>query len=497
MPRITADFHSLADISWYASAYLITSCATQLLWGRIYTFYSTKTVFLVSIVVFEVGSTICGAAPNSIAFIFGRAIAGTGSAGIFSGSTVILTHLAPLQKRPIYVGLMGSMFGISSIIGPLMGGAFTDHATWRWCFYIKYCIPVTPSNFVPAISADTRPSNSLPIGAVVLAVLVPMLHVRHEKVAEPLSRQLVRLDPVGTIMFLPGVVCFLLALQWGGSVYPWSNGRIIALLVISGLLVIAFCLVQLWRKEDATVPPRIMGQRSIAFGSLYSMCIGGGLVSMMYCLPIWFQAVKGTSAVQSGIDTIPLVLGLVVGAIISGGVITATGYYVPWMLVSAILMSTGAGLTTTFTVDTGSPAWIGYEVLFGLGLGAGMQQPSLAAQTVLRGPDISTGVALMFFSQSLGGAVFVCVGQSVFANHLASALPGIPGIDPAAVLAAGATELHRVVPAESLRAVLVVYNDALRNAFITAVAVAAVMVVPAAGMEWRTIKKKDMNAPTA
>lgn len=157
MPRITADFHSLADISWYASAYLITSCATQLLWGRIYTFYSTKTVFLVSIVVFEVGSTICGAAPNSIAFIFGRAIAGTGSAGIFSGSTVILTHLVPLQKRPIYVGLMGSMFGISSIIGPLMGGAFTDHATWRWCFYIKYCIPVTPSNFVPAISADTRP----------------------------------------------------------------------------------------------------------------------------------------------------------------------------------------------------------------------------------------------------------------------------------------------------------------------------------------------------
>lgn len=324
-----------------------------------------------------------------------------------------------------------------------------------------------------------------------------MLHVRHDKVADPLSRQLIRLDPFGTVLFLPGVVCFLLALQWGGAVYPWSNGRIIALLVISGLLVIAFCLVQLWRKEDATVPPRIMGQRSIAFGSLYSMFIGGGLISMMYCLPIWFQAVKGTSAVQSGIDTIPLVLGLVVGAIISGGVITASGYYVPWMLVSAILMSTGAGLTTTFTVDTGSPAWIGYEVLFGLGLGAGMQQPSLAAQTVLPGPDVSIGVALMFFSQSLGGAVFVCVGQSVFANHLANGLPGIPGIDPAAILAAGATELHRVVPAESLRAVLVVYNDSLRNAFITAVAVAAAMVVPAAGMEWRTIKKKDANVPAA
>lgn len=496
VPRITADFHSLGDISWYASAYLITSCATQLLWGRVYTFYSTKTVFLVSIVVFEIGSTICGAAPNSIAFIFGRAIAGTGSAGVFSGTTVILTHVVPLEKRPMYVGAMGSMFGISSIIGPLMGGAFTDRATWRWCFYIKYCNPYDAFKkkiVSPAMSADGCSSNSLPIGAVVLAVLVPMLHVRHEKDKDALSRQLIRLDPVGTLLFLPGVVCFLLALQWGGPVYPWDNGRIIALLVVAGVLVIAFSAVQLWRQEDATIPPRIMSQRSIAFGSLYAVFIGGGMISMLYSLPIWFQAVKGTSAVQSGIDTIPMVLSLVVGAMISGATITRTGYYVPWMFVSAILMSIGAGLMTTFTVDTGSPAWIGYQVLFGLGIGAGMQQPGLAAQTVLSKKDVSIGVALMFFSQSLGGAVFICVSQSVFSNHLADTLPSIPGIDPAAIIAAGATELNRVVPAESLRAVLVVYNDSLQKSFITVVAVAAALVLPAAGMEWRSIKKNKDN----
>ncbi|KAK2616917.1 hypothetical protein QQS21_000005 [Conoideocrella luteorostrata] len=470
VPRITTDFHSLDHIIWYASAYLITSCGTQLLWGRIFTFYSTKMVFLAAIVVFEVGSVICGAAPTSVAFIIGRAIAGMGSAGIFSGSTVILTHILPLQKRPMYVGLMGSMFGISSVVGPLMGGAFTDRATWRWCFYIN-----------------------LPIGGVVLAVLILFLHVSHEKIGDiTMSRRIMQLDPFGTLVFLPGVICFLLALQWGGNTYAWSDARIIVLFVVSGVLLVAFVGIQIWRQEDATIPPRIAKQRSVAFGSVFSMCIGSGLVSVLYCLPIWFQAVKGTTAVQSGIDTIPMVLALVVGAIISGATITRTGYYVPWMFVSAILMSTGSGLMTTFKVDTGHSAWIGYQVLFGLGLGMGMQQPSLAAQTVLAQKDVSIGIALMFFTQSLGGAVFSSVGQSVFVNHLGKELPAVSGINIEEILAAGATGLSRVVPTDKLAEVLVVYNHALRNAFIVAVTISCLMVLPASGMEWLTIKKDEV-----
>ncbi|KAK5988366.1 Rubrofusarin-specific efflux pump aurT [Cladobotryum mycophilum] len=466
VPRITADYHALDDISWYASAYLITSCATQLLWGRIYTFYSTKMCYIVAIVIFEVGSAVCGASPTSTGFIIGRAIAGLGSAGIFSGSTVILTQILPIQKRPMVVGLMGSMFGISSIIGPLLGGAFTDHVTWRWCFYIN-----------------------LPIGGVVLAILVFFLQVPSTKDKQTLKRQFIRLDPIGTLFFLPGIICFLLALQWGGAKYPWNSGRVIALFVISGVLIIAFIGVQIWRQEDATIPPRIAKQRSVTFGTFFSGMIGAGLISMLYTLPLWFQAVKGRSAIQSGIDTIPLVLALVVGSIFSGMIITRTGHYIPFMYLSTIFMSVGAGLTTTFKVNTAHPAWIGYQILFGFGLGIGMQQPSLAAQNVLDKKDISTGIAMMFFAQSLGGAIFICVSQSIFNNFLRNGLSKIDGVDVQGIIYNGAVDLWRVVSEAKLPEVLVVYNYALYKAFIVTLAAACFMIEP----HWK--KKKEEAAP--
>jgi hypothetical protein len=336
--------------------------------------------------------------------------------------------------------------------------------------------------------------SSLPIGALTVGILLLFLHVSETREPQPLRRQITQLDPLGTIIFLPGVIAFLIALQWGGTKYPWSNGRIIALLVLAGVLSITFFIVQIWRQEDATVPPRIIRQRSIACGTVFSLCVGGGLISMLYSLAIWFQAVKGTTAVQSGIDTIPMVLSLVVGAIMSGGIVRRTGYYVPWMFVSTVLMSIGSGLTTTFDLSTGHSKWIGYQVLFGFGLGTAMQQPSMAAQTVLDQKDVSTGVSLMFFSQSLGGAIFVCIGQVLFRNYLASTLRSISGINIRAIFAAGATDLAKAVPADKLTDVLTVYNDGLRKAFIVAVAVSCLMVLPAIGMEWRSIKEEKADS---
>lgn len=303
-----------------------------------------------------------------------------------------------------------------------------------------------------------------------------------------------QLDPYGTIAFIPGIICILLAIQWGGATYPWSSARIIVLFVLGGLLIIAFVGIQFWQQENATVPPRIMNNRSIACAFLFVSVIAGSMMTMVYFIPLWFQAIKGVSAVRSGIDTLPMVLSLVTAVIASGIFVSKVGYYVPPMLLGPCFMAVGAGLLTTFKVDTPVAKWIGYQILYGIGLGMGMQQASMAAQAVLPQRDVAIGVSLMFFGQSLGGAVFVAIGEAVFANHLANALRGIPGLDAKAISQVGATQLRSFVKPSDLPTVLVDYNAALTKTFLVALVVGTLGIFPAMGMEWISVKKGH-NAP--
>ena len=468
IPRITDDFNSLGDVGWYGSAYLLTGCAFQLLFGRIYTFYSPKIVYLSCIALFEIGSAICGAAPNSVVFIVGRAIAGLGTSGVFSGAIVIIVYTVPLHKRPIWQGMIGAIFGVASVAGPLLGGVFTTNVTWRWCFYIN-----------------------LPIGGVAMAILFLILHLPPPKKAGlTLWQQFVQLDPIGSALFMPGVVCLLLALQWGGSVYSWSNGRIIALLVLFILLIAGFIAVQIWRQDNGTVPPRIVKNRNIAAAMWSQFSIGASMMTLIYYIPIWFQAIKGVSAVKSGIDTLALIIGLVVASISAGICVSRIGYYAPFMIANSVIMSIGAGLITTWTPTTGHSEWIGYQALFGLGLGLGVQQASLAAQAVLQRRDVPTGISLVMFCQQLGGALFVSIGENVFTNKLVDGLGAIPGFDPASVVSVGATELRQAVPAASLTQVISAYNGALVATYRVALAMACLSIIGSSMIEWKNIKPK-------
>lgn len=216
---------------------------------------------------------------------------------------------------------------------------------------------------------------------------------------------------------------------------------------------------------------------------------------LIYYLPIWFQAVKGVSAVQSGIHTLPLVLSLVVASILSGVITQKTGYYVGQLYASTLLTSIGAGLLTTLTVNTGTGKWIGFQIIYGFGLGLGMQQAGMSAQTCLSKKDVMTGVSIMFFFQGLGGSIFVTVGQTVFSHSLVSNLGKIASLDTAQIVNSGATDLKALVPANMLETVLVQYNGAITNTLKVAVALSCATLVTALTMEWKSIKKVKQGGP--
>ncbi|KAI2469845.1 MFS general substrate transporter [Annulohypoxylon bovei var. microspora] len=471
IPRITLDFHSPGDIGWYGSAYQLTTAASQLVFGRIYKFYEVQRVFLVAVALFEIGSVICGAAPNSIAFILGRAIAGLGGAGIFSGVMIIMIPLVPLRKRPMFQGIFGTVFGVSSVMGPLVGGAFTDHVTWRWCFYIN-----------------------LPIGAVTFLCLMVIKLPNKSPVPAPFWEHFTRLDPLGTLFFVPSIVCLLLALQWGGSTYAWGSWRIILLMVLFGVLFIVFAGIQILMPNTATVPVRIITQRSIAAATVFMLAVAGAMLMTVYYLPLWFQVVQGVSAVQSGIDTLPLVLSLVVASVVSGGLTQTIGYYVPSMIICPIIMSVGLGLLSTFDVGESSGHWIGYQFLVGFGLGMGMQSAGLASQAVLPKPDIPTGISIIFFVQQLGGAIFTSVGQNLLSSYMVQHVSEVPGLSPEQITSEGATGLVSSVPPSSQAALRKLYNDALSRVFLCGMGVALVAFVAAFCMEWKNIKKTGPKA---
>ena len=219
------------------------------------------------------------------------------------------------------------------------------------------------------------------------------------------------------------------------------------------------------------------------------------MLTMVYYVPIWFQAIKGVSAIRSGIDTLPMIMSLVVASIMAGALVQRLGYYVPFMIANGIIMSIGAGLITTFTPSTNHPKWIGYQIIFGFGLGLGMQQANLAAQAVLSRRDASTGIALIMFCQQLGGAVFVSIGQNVFSNELIRGLRPISGINPATVVKTGATEIRNVVDVRFLSQVRAAYNGALTKTFTAALAMAALSIIGALCMEWKNIKKVKQGPP--
>lgn len=447
-------------------------CATQLTWGKVYLLFPVKRVFIGSIFVFEVGSVISAAAPSSAVFIVGRAVSGLGSAGMTGGSLLIMAQCVPLHKRPVFIALIGAMEALGYIMGPLLGGAITDKASWRWCFWIN-----------------------LPVGAVTIVVLQLLLKPpRNTKIdlalSIPFVAKLKRFDWWGALALGPAVLSLILALQWGGSKYPWSDARILVPLIIGAVLLVVFFVLQVYiAPEKATIPVRVLKSRSVIFGALFSFSLSAALALWTYYLPLWFQGVKGASALDTGVMLLPAILGLIGGVIIGSSLVTWIGYYTPLAVACGILAPVAGGLLTTLRHDTPQPVWIGYLVFVGVACGLGFQQPQIAVQTVLDDQDVPAGTALIFFSQSIAMAIFISLGNSIFLNSLIARLKvTAPAVSSKTLLAHGATTLMTAVPEKLRDAVLRAYNDAICSVFYAALAMCGLVAFLAWGMEFRSIK---------
>ncbi|KAG4434892.1 hypothetical protein IFR05_009622 [Cadophora sp. M221] len=474
IPFISNEFKSYDDIGWYGSAYLLTASAFQPLYGRIFGLFNMKWAYLTSLSLFELGSLICAVAPNSVTLIVGRAIQGLGSAGILTGSFVVVSHAVPLHKKPVLTAVVGLMFGVGATAGPLLGGVFTDLVTWRWCFYLN-----------------------LPVGGATFISMVFFFHPpkKHAFMGKSIFYRILELDLTGNAILLGACVMLFLALQYTEQHISWGSARVVGLLAGSGCTLILFCVWQWWKADGALMPPRILKQRTVAASCAAAFFIYSAILIHTFYLPMWFQAIKDDSAIRSGVNMIPYVVVNAIFSVLAGIFVSKNGYFTVPAIVGMMIGTVGAGLLSTISHRTPSSMWIGYEILASAGIGMAIQQGFTAVQIVLPLEEVAIGTAAVVAFQSLGGAVFVSVGNTILLNTLIAA--HIPGVDIQAVIDAGAADFRNQVSPEQLPELLEVYNDALRKVFTAAIPMAGLAVVACCFLEWRNVKdqnKKDLES---
>lgn len=410
LPRIVSVFNSLDLATWVAAAYFLTEAGLMLCVGQLVATLPIKPVYLTSIFLFEVGSLLCGVASSMQVLIFGRAVAGCGAAGITICSIATIASFTRLEDRPVLFGLFGGLIAISSIVGPLLGGVFTDRVSWRWCFYIN-----------------------LPFGVLSAAAMFFWLPYRAPFRSlsghSLFSRLNLTLDWIGTVLCVAFSTCLLLGLEWGGSVHPWNSVAVIVPLCIFGVLAISFIVWEWHRGLHALVPFEYFKRRTQSGACLEGFFLLTALIVSIYYLPLWYQ-INGRSSVQSGIDILPLMLSYVVSSAFASGVTSITKRY--WYLMFALPLTSIAGAALLFTVEatTASPKLLGYQILLGFGIGGSYQSTFVAVQAEWadKPQEVSRASAILTFLGYFGAIIGLSIAGTIFDNGLSTQLSRVTGL---------------------------------------------------------------------